>query len=197
VALVAGGLPSRGVLKRVVLRWQVDRPDDNGGVAAGGDVLWEAEHKGVRVLPWLRRMAVVAPCLGFIGLLLAGPDPAWVLYPVAAYVLAETAYWVWDRRRLAEVRVIADAAGGPARLRVRRVSGRTTEYDARRVIRVLVIYDNVTSNSAKLRLVLRRGRLFFGRAGRLPSLAAWRTACPRAKVDGRGAWWGMPGTDVD
>jgi hypothetical protein len=188
---------SPAVLKRLALRWQVDPPDNNGGVAAGEDVLWEAERKGVRVLPRLRRMAVVALCLGLIGLLLAGPDPAWTLYPVAVYVLAETAHWVWDRWRLVQVRVIADEAGGPARLRVRRASGRTTEYDARKVIRVLVIHDNVAHDSAKLRLVLQRGWLFFGRPGRLPSLTAWRKACPQARVDGRGAWWGMPGTDVD
>lgn len=194
--LVAGGHPSRSP-QAPCLCWQVDPSDNNDDVAADGDVLWEAEHQGMRILPRLRRIAVVTLCLGLIGLLLADPDSAWALYPVAAYLLAETAHWVWDRWRLVQVQVIADAAGGPVRLRVRRANGRTTDYDARRVNRVLVIHDNVVHDSAKLRLVLQRGRLLFGRPGRPSSLTAWRKACPQAKVDDRGAWWGMPGADTD
>lgn len=135
----------------------------------------------------------MAGLLGLLALMLWSASHArWALYAAVAYLLVEIAYWVWDRRRLVEVRVLAGEAGGPGRLRVRRVGGRITEYDPAEVARVLVIHDNVV-DEARLRLGLRRRCLFFGRPGVPPELAAWQTRCPGADVRHRNAWWGMPG----
>lgn len=139
-------------------------------------------------------MAVAAVCFALLRLVL-GPDAdaGWVVRAGGGYALAEIAYWLWDRRRLIEVRIVEGETGALTRLRMRRASGRIAECDPRRVSRVLIVRDNVNADSAALRLSLGRGRLSFGRPGRPPSPAAWRAACPRAAVESRGARWGMPG----
>ncbi|MFI2429135.1 hypothetical protein ACH5A7_34455 [Streptomyces sp. NPDC018955] len=159
-------------------------------MAVSEDLLWDAADKSTRTAPRLLRTAVAAGCLGLV--LWAVSDAMWAIRAVAACVLVGFAYLVWDRRRLVEVRIVAGEAGGPARLRLRHAGGRTTDHDPQRVARVLVVHDNVV-DSAKLRLRLRKGPLFFGRPGRAPELAAWRETCPRAAVGSRGALWGMPG----
>ncbi|MCP3765783.1 MULTISPECIES: hypothetical protein [unclassified Streptomyces] len=156
-------------------------------------LLWDAADKNTRIAPRLRRTAVAAGCLGLFGLLLWGEsDVRWAVCAPAAYVLVEIAHWVWDRRRLVEARIVAGEAGGRDRLRLRSAGGRTTEHDPHQVVRVLVIRSNV-DDSAKLRLRLRRKRLFFGRPGRPPVLTTWRKTCPGADVNARKARWGMPG----
>lgn len=163
-------------------------------MAVSEDLLWDAADKSLRIVPRLRRMAVAAGCLGLIGLFLwVDSDVRWAARAAGAYALGEIAYWLWDRRRLVEVRVAVPPAGGPARLRLRRVGGRITEYGPHEVARVLIIHDNVDRNAAKLRLSLRRSPLSFARPGRPPVLTAWRNACPGADVQDRNAWWGMPG----
>ncbi|MFI5866547.1 hypothetical protein [Streptomyces sp. NPDC051546] len=159
----------------------------------GEDLLWGAADHTMRRVPRLRRMAVVACCLGFFALVLwAESDVRWAASAAVAYVLAESAYWLWDRRRLVEARLVPDGAGVGAVLRLRRAGGRTTEHDPGEVVRVLVVHDNV-DGSAKLRLHLRKRRLCFGRPGRPPVLTAWRRVCPGADVGDRHARWGMPG----
>ncbi len=166
----------------------------DGRMTADEDLLWDASDKSTRTVPRLRRLAVSAGCLGLIGLALRGEPPTvrWVGCAAAACLLVEITYWVWDRRRVVEARIVPRGAGGRASLRLRHAGGRITEHDPDRVARVLFIYDNVDS-SARLRLRRRGKRLFFGRPGRPPVLAAWRHACPRAGVDDRNARWGMPG----
>lgn len=162
-------------------------------MAVSEDLLWDAEDKSARVVPRLRRMAVIGGCLGLFGLVLwADSDVRWALCAAAAYVLVEVAHWAWDRRRLVEARIVVGESGGGARLRLRHAGGRITEHDPHQVARVLIIHDNVVA-TAKLRLRLRRKRLFFGRPARSPVLTTWRETCPRAAVNDRNAWWGMPG----
>jgi hypothetical protein len=136
---------------------------------------------------------VTAGCASlFVLVLWAYSDARWAAWTAAAYVLAEIAYRVWDRRRLVEARIVVGEADGRARLRLRRAGGRITEHDPHQVARVLIIHDNVV-DSAKLRLRLRGKRLLFGRPGRAPALTTWRRTCPRAHVQDRNARWGMPG----
>ncbi|MFJ5774586.1 hypothetical protein [Streptomyces sp. NPDC093094] len=162
-------------------------------MAAGEDLLWDADDKGMRMVPRLRRIGVTAGFLGFFGLLLwTDSNAAWALYAGAFYLLGEIVHWGWDRRRLVEARIVPGEAGGPARLRLRRVGGQITEHDPHQAVRVLVIHDNV-HDLAKLRLSLHGRQLLFGRPGRPPALTAWRHACPRADVGDRAARWGMPG----
>ncbi|MFE6039453.1 hypothetical protein [Streptomyces sp. NPDC056452] len=162
-------------------------------MAVSEDLLWDAEDKGTRIVPRLRRMAVIGGCLGLFGLVLwVDSDVRWALCAAAAYVLVEVAHWAWDRRRLVEARIVVGESGGLARLRLRHAGGRITEHDPHHVARVLIIHDNV-HDSAKLRLRLRRKRLFFGRPGYSPVLTTWRETCPGAAVNDRNAWWGMPG----
>ncbi|WP_328303301.1 hypothetical protein OG389_35485 [Streptomyces sp. NBC_00435] len=102
-------------------------------MAVSEALLWDAADKSPRMARRLRRMAVAAGCLGLIGWVLWVHSGAWWAARAAvAYVLLEIAYWLWDRRRLVEVRVVAAEAGGPARLHLRRAGGRTTEYDPTR-----------------------------------------------------------------
>ncbi|WP_338692814.1 hypothetical protein V2W30_01035 [Streptomyces sp. Q6] len=162
-------------------------------MAAGEDLLWDADDKSMQMVPRLRRIGVTAGCLGFLGLLLwTDSNATWVLYAGVLYLLGEIAYWAWDRRRLVEARVVPGEADGPARLRLRRVGGRITEHDPHHVARVLLIHDNVL-DLAKLRLSLHGRQLLFGRPGRPPALTTWRHTCPKAKVGDRAAHWGMPG----
>ncbi|MEU9202947.1 hypothetical protein [Streptomyces sp. NPDC048332] len=162
-------------------------------MAVSDDLIWDADDKSMQMIPRLRRIGVTAACLGFLGLLFwIDSDAMWVLFVGAFYLLGEIVYWAWDRRRLIEVRLVPGEADGPAGLRLRRVGGRTTEHDPQHVVRVLLIHDNVL-DLASLRLSLQGGRLLFGRPGRPPALAAWRSACPAAEVGERGAHWGMPG----
>ncbi|MEU3465926.1 hypothetical protein ABZ721_39060 [Streptomyces sp. NPDC006733] len=163
-------------------------------MAVSEDLLWDAADKSSRIIPRLWRVGVTAGCLGLLALTLsAGGDLAWARYAAAACAPAEIAYWLWDRRRLVEVRIAAGQVGGPAKLQLRRVGGSITEHDAHTVARVLVIHDNVDTDAAKLHLSLRRGQLSFARSGRSPALTAWRQTCPRAEVRDRNARWGMPG----
>ncbi|MET8112097.1 hypothetical protein [Streptomyces prasinus] len=156
-------------------------------------LLWDAADKSTRIVPRLRRMAVMAGCLGLFGLVLwADSEVGWAIGTAASYVFLEIAYWAWERRRLVEARVVVGEAGDRARLRLRHAGGRITEHDPHQVVRVLVIHDNV-SDAAKLRLRLRRKRPLFGRPGRPPVLTAWRKTCPGAHVNDRKAYWGMPG----
>lgn len=162
-------------------------------MAGDEDLLWDAEDKSLRMVPRLRRMAVVGGCLGLLALLLwTDSDARWAGWAAVAYVLVESAYLVWDLRRLVEVRVVLGAAGDVAGLRFRRAGGGVAECDPRRVARVLVIHDNVVT-SAKLRLTLRRRRLLFGRPGHPAVLTRWQESCPGAAVSNRQARWGMPG----
>lgn len=162
-------------------------------MAVSEDLLWDAADKSTRMVPRLRRMAVMAGCLGLFGLLLSvDSDVRWAVCAAVAYVVMEFAYWAWDRRRLVEARIVAGEADGLARLRLRHAGGRITEHEPRQVAQVLIIHDNV-DDSAKLRLRVRRKTLFFGRQGRPTVLATWRKTCPRADVNDRNAWWGMPG----
>ncbi|WP_405425284.1 hypothetical protein [Streptomyces erythrochromogenes] len=166
-------------------------------MAIGGDLLWDAAEKGTPIVARLRRTAVTAGCAGLVVLVLAASSgAAWAACAAAAYVLGEIAYRVWDRRRLVEVRIVAVGADGDAgpgpRIRLRQAGGRITEHDPDRVARVLIIRDNVV-DSAKLRLRLHGERVLFGRPGSRPDVTAWRRACPRAGVQERNAWWGMPG----
>ncbi|OQR63110.1 hypothetical protein B6E66_15860 [Streptomyces maremycinicus] len=162
-------------------------------MAISEDLLWNADDKSMRMVPQLRRIGVTAGCLGFLGLALwEGSDATWVLYAAALYLLGEIAYRAWDRRRLVEARIVPGEADGPARLRLRRVGGRSTDHDPHHVARVLVIHDNV-HDLARLRLRLRGGRLLFGRPGRPPALTTWRATCTKARVGDRAAHWGMPG----
>lgn len=165
----------------------------DGGMAAGEDLLWDADDKSMQMVPRLRRIGVTAGCLGFLGLLLwTDSDATWVLYAGALYLLGEIAYWAWDRRRLVEARIVPGEADGPARLRLRRVGGQVTEHDPHHIARVLVIHDNV-HDLARLRLSLHGRQLLFGRPGRPPALSTWRHTCPKARVSDRAAQWGMPG----
>ncbi|MFK0230530.1 hypothetical protein ACIQUL_32700 [Streptomyces sp. NPDC090303] len=162
-------------------------------MANGEDLLWDAADKGTAFVPRLRRTAVTAGCAGlFVVVLWAYTDAVWAAWTTAAYVLVEIGYRVWDRQRLVEVDLVVSEADGLVRLRLRRAGGRTTEHDPHHVARVLIIRDNVV-DSAKLRLRLKGKAAVFGRSGRLPAVAAWRKACPRARVQDRNAWWGMPG----
>jgi hypothetical protein len=158
-------------------------------------LLWDADDKSTRALPRLRRIAVTAGFLGFLGLLLWTDSHAtWALHAGALYLLGEAAHWVWDRRRLVEIRIVPGDIDGSARIRLRRVGGRTTEHDPHCVARVLVIHNNVIRDLATLRLRLRSGPPLLGRPGRTtPALATWRHACPKAAVGERDARWGMPG----
>ncbi|MFJ9943567.1 hypothetical protein [Streptomyces erythrochromogenes] len=94
--------------------------------------------------------------------------------------------------------IVAVGADGDAglRLRLRQVGGRITEHDPDQVARVLIIRDTVV-DSAKLRLRLHLHlhgkRVLFGRPGSRPAVTTWRRTCPRARVQERNAWWGMPG----
>ncbi|MFF3891091.1 hypothetical protein [Streptomyces sp. NPDC001914] len=162
-------------------------------MAVDEGLLWDAEDKTMLTVPRLRRMAVTAGGVVLLGLVLwVNSHARWAICTVAAYVVVEIAYWVWDRRRLVEARIVVGEDGGDGRLRLRHAGGRSTEHDPRQVTRVLVIHDNVV-DSAKLRLRLRGKRLLFARPGHSPAPATWRNACPSAKVDDRGAHWGMPG----
>ncbi|MFF0204692.1 hypothetical protein [Streptomyces sp. NPDC005017] len=162
-------------------------------MASGEELLWDADDKGAQMVPRLRRIGVTVGFLGFFGLLLwTESNAVWAVYAGALYLLGEIAYWVWDRRRLVEARIVSDGVDGPARLRLRRVGGQVTEHDPHHVARVLIIHDNVL-DEAKLRLSLHGRRLLFGRPCRPPALSAWRHACPQAHVRDRGAHWGMPG----
>ncbi|GGS99184.1 hypothetical protein [Streptomyces griseoviridis] len=162
-------------------------------MAAGDDLLWDADDRSARWVPRLRGIGVTAAFLGVAGLLLWTDGHAgWALHAGALHLLGEAAHWVWDRRRLVEARVVGGGPGRPAGLRLRRVGGRTTEHDADRVLRVLVVHDNV-HDLARLRLRLRGGRPLFGRPARPPALTPWRRACPKAHVGARAARWGMPG----
>ncbi|MFG3142395.1 hypothetical protein ACGFZA_40055 [Streptomyces sp. NPDC048211] len=68
---------------------------------------WDAADKGMRTVPRLRRTAVTAGCAGlFVLVLWANADAAWAAGAAAAYVLAEIAYQVWDRRLLAEATIV-------------------------------------------------------------------------------------------
>ncbi|MER6443946.1 hypothetical protein [Streptomyces venezuelae] len=158
------------------------------------DVLWDAAGEGEPAVSRLQRTVVTAGCASLLVLVLSAySDATWAACAAAAYVLAEIAYRVWDRRRLVEVRiVVVGEAGGRAMLRLRRAGGRTTEHDPHQVARVLIIRDNVV-DSAKLRLRLHGKRVLFGRPSRPPAVTAWRRTCPRAHVQERNAWWGMPG----
>lgn len=158
-----------------------------------GDLLWDAKDKGPRVVPRLRRTAVVAGCLAFVALLLVAEyDVRWILWVAAAYLAAECAHAVWDRRRVVEARLVGDTAGGGGRLRLHRVGGRVSDHDPGQVAGVLVVRDNV-DGSAVLRLHLRGRRTVAGRPGPPPALMTWRAACPQARVRERQARWGMPG----
>lgn len=162
-------------------------------MAISEELLWDAEHKETPIVPRLRRTAVTAGCVGvFVLVLWAQSDATWAVGAAAVYVLAEIAYRMWDRRRLVEVRIVVDEADGRARLRLRQAGGRITEHDPHRVVRVLIIRDNVL-DSANLRLRLHGKRVLYARPGRPPAVTPWRTACPRAHVRERNAWWGMPG----
>lgn len=165
----------------------------DGDMAASDDLLWDADDKSLQTVPRIRRIGVTAGCLGFLGLLLwTDSDATWVLYTDAAYLLGESAYWAWDRRRLVEARIVPGETDGTTRLRLRRVNGQITEHDSQHVARVLLIHDNV-HDLAKLRLRLHGRQLLFGRPGRPPDLTPWRLACPQAQVSDRVAQWGMPG----
>ncbi|MER7176808.1 hypothetical protein [Streptomyces mesophilus] len=158
-----------------------------------GGLLWDADDKSMQMVPRLWRIGVTAGCLGFLGLLLStDSDATWVLYAGALYLLGETVYWAWDRRRLIEVRIVLGGSKGPDRLRLRRVGGQITEHDPHQIARVVVIHDNV-HDLARLRLRLHGRQLRFGRPGRSPDLTPWRLACPQAQVSDRAAQWGMPG----
>ncbi|MET9106007.1 hypothetical protein [Streptomyces zhihengii] len=162
-------------------------------MAVGDELLWEARDKGPRAVPRLRRVAVVAVALGFVAMLLVAEyDVGWVLWVAGAYLAAELAHVGWDRRRVVEAQLVDDTGGGGARLRLRHVGGRASEFDPHRVSGVLVVRDNV-DGSATLRLRLSGRRTVFGRPGPPPALMAWRAACPRAHVRDRQAYWGMPG----
>ncbi|MGW5731407.1 MULTISPECIES: hypothetical protein [Streptomyces] len=176
-------------------------------MAAGEDLLWDADDKSMQMVPRLWRMGVTAGCLGFLGLLLGTEsDATWVVYAGALYLLGEIAFWAWDRRRLVEARIVlsngngngngdGDGDGdsdGSVRLRLRRVGGRVTEHDPRHVTRVMLIHDNL-HDLARLRLSLRGRKLLFGRPGHPPALTTWRHTCPKAQVSDRAANWGMPG----
>ncbi|MFD9545072.1 hypothetical protein [Streptomyces sp. NPDC060022] len=125
-------------------------------MAVSEDLLWDAADKSTRIVPRLRRMAVIAGSLGIVGLVLwVGSDVRWAVCAAAAYVLVEVAHWAWDRRRLVEARIVVGEPGDRARLRLRHVGGRITEHDPHQVAQVLIIHDNV-DDSAKLRLRLRR-----------------------------------------
>ncbi|MER7911976.1 hypothetical protein [Streptomyces sp. NPDC096068] len=162
-------------------------------MAISEDLLWDAADKRAWSAPRLWRTAVTAGCAGlFVLVLWAHTDATRAACAAVAYALAETAYRVWDRRRLVEARIVVGEPDGRAKLRLRQAGGRTTEHEPHQVVRVLVIRDNVV-DSAKLRLRLRGKRLLFGRPGRPPAVTTWRRACPRAHVQERNAWWGMPG----
>ncbi|MFD3325541.1 hypothetical protein [Streptomyces sp. NPDC058701] len=162
-------------------------------MAASEDVLWDADDKSLQMVTRLRRIGVTAGFLGFLGLVLwTDSDATWVLYAGAFYLLGEIAYWAWDRRRLVDACIVPGEADGPARLRLRRVGGQITEHDPHRVVRVVLIHDNV-HDVARLRLSVHGRQLLFGRPARPPGLTTWRRACPKAKVSDRAARWGMPG----
>ncbi|WP_371524941.1 hypothetical protein OG302_01405 [Streptomyces sp. NBC_01283] len=162
-------------------------------MAAGEDLLWDADDKSMQMVPRLRRIGVTAGFLGFLGLMLwTDSDATWVFYAGAVYLIGEIAYWAWDRRRLVEARIVPGEVDGAARLCLRHVGGRITELDPHHVARVLLIHDNV-HDLAKLRLSLHGRQLFFGRPARPPASSAWRRICPKAEVSGRAAQWGMPG----
>ncbi|GEB57230.1 hypothetical protein [Streptomyces gardneri] len=75
------------------------------------DLLWDAADKGTLTVPRLLRTAVTAGCAAlFVLALWANSDATWAACAGAAYVLAEIAYRVWDRRRLVEVRIVVDSA---------------------------------------------------------------------------------------
>ncbi|MFE7512140.1 hypothetical protein [Streptomyces sp. NPDC057540] len=159
----------------------------------GEDLLWDAADKGTAFVPRLRRTAVTAACAGlFVLVLWTSAGATWAAWATAAYVLMEIAYRLWDRRRLVEIHVVVTETDGLTRLRLRQAGGRTTEHDPHHVARVLIIRDNVV-DTAKLRLRLNGKVVLFGRAGRPPGVTAWRKACPRAHIQDRNAWWGMPG----
>ncbi|MFE7582620.1 hypothetical protein ACFU5Y_13810 [Streptomyces gardneri] len=159
----------------------------------GEDLLWDATDKGTPTVPRLLRTAVTAGCAGlFVLALWAYSADTWAACVAVAYVLAEIAYRVWDRRRLVEARIVVGEADGRAKLRLRQASGRTAEHDPQQVAQVLIIRDNVV-DSAKLRLRLHGKRVLYGRPGRPPAVTTWRRTCPRAHVRERNAWWGMPG----
>ncbi|MDT0567046.1 hypothetical protein RM704_06040 [Streptomyces sp. DSM 3412] len=162
-------------------------------MAASEDLLWDADDKSMQMVPRLRRIGVTAGCLGFFGLLMwTDSDATWVLYAGAVYLLGEIAYWGWDRRRLVEARIVPGGADGPARVRLRRVGGRTTEHDPQHVTRVVLIHDNV-HDLATLRLNVHGRQRLFGRPARPPALTTLRHTCPKAEVSDRAARWGMPG----
>ncbi|WP_329225674.1 hypothetical protein OHB07_03090 [Streptomyces sp. NBC_00111] len=161
-------------------------------MAAGEVLLWDADDKSTRTVPRLRRVGLMSGCLGFGLLLWTDSHATWVLYTGALHLLAETVYWVWDRRRLVEARLVPGEADDPAGLHLRRVGGRITAHDPHHVTRVLLIHDNVR-DLASLHLSLRDKRLLFGRPGRAPALTPWRRTCPKAEVGDRAARWGMPG----
>ncbi|MFJ5833638.1 hypothetical protein [Streptomyces sp. NPDC093089] len=132
------------------------------------DLLWDAEKKETPTVPRLRRTAVTAGCAGlFVLVLWASSDAMWAACAAAAYVLAEIAYRLWDRRRLVEVRIVVGEADGRAKLRLRQAGGRMTEHDPHQVARALIIRDNVV-DSANLRLHLDGKRVLFARPGRPP-----------------------------
>ncbi|MFI9296666.1 hypothetical protein [Streptomyces gardneri] len=157
------------------------------------DLLWDAADKGTPTVPRRLRTAVTAGCAAlFVLALWAYSEATWAACAAAAYVLAEIAYRVWDRRRLVEARIVVGEADGRPKLRLRQAGGRTAEHDPHQVARVLIIRDNVV-DEAKLRLRLHGKRVLFGRPGRPPAVTTWRRGCPRAHVRERNAWWGMPG----
>ncbi|MFF2776062.1 hypothetical protein ACFVU3_14245 [Streptomyces sp. NPDC058052] len=162
-------------------------------MAISEDLLWDATDKETRTVPRLRRTAVTAGCAGlFVLVLWASSGVTWAACAAGVYVLVELAYQVWDRRRLVEARIVVGEADGRTKLRLRQAGGRTTEHDPHHVAGVLIIRDNVL-DSANLRLRLHGKRVLFARPGRPPAVTTWRTACPRAHVKERNAWWGMPG----
>ncbi|MGK5555068.1 hypothetical protein ACSNOI_25965 [Actinomadura kijaniata] len=159
-----------------------------------GDLLWDAADKGGRWVPRLQRLAAAFAFCGLSALFL-GAHWRWAFYAAGLYALGEGVHLVWDRARLVEVRVVADASGGPGLLRLRRVGGRTSEHPVDRVRRIRVVHSNVVADEATLRLWL-AGRWIplFGRPDDrpLPQGDLWR-AVPGADFGQRAAWVGMPG----
>lgn len=166
------------------------------------DLLWEAADRNGWGLRWLRHVAAAAALAGFGGLLWLGDE--WFVSVAAfcgasVYAAWATAYWLRDRRRFVRVTVVDD---DPRRIRVHRVSGRTSDHDPRMVNAVHIThrghdYDpdhpsllGPGAGTATLRLRM-GGRQLTSRWAGLNSAEldrveqSWRTVCPKAAMDGR------------